>query len=106
MTTKASAKASAELNSKKKKKKKGGLDSASRKMANFAVVVGVLELAAFLVRLRKSITPDPATEGVVGIPEMVAVIAPVAGYFLFGYTKAPWGKPRLLSRPTPTMRPR
>ena len=43
-------------------------------------------------RAGKSITPDPMTEGVVGIPELVAVVAPLAGYFLFGYSKAPWGK--------------
>ena len=49
------------LNKKRKvKKQKGGMDEASRKMAKFAFIVGLLELAAFVVRIRKP-HPRPTT---------------------------------------------
>ena len=51
----------ASFNKKRKvKKQKGGMDEASRKMAKFAFIVGILELAAFAVRIRKP-HPLPTT---------------------------------------------
>jgi len=64
-------------------KKTSSINQAAKSIGIFSAMLGVIVSAAFVVRIRTSLTPDPNTEGQTSIVEVLTMFIYPVGFYMF-----------------------